>query len=373
MWSLAAIDGALTLAARSLTRAVAASLLEPAGELRAGNAILNVAFTGGAALGPALAGLVVAGFGVQTALLLDAVSFYVVAWILFTAGRDAAGRARSPAACATGSAPASPTSARSATLRRLLVAQGAAFVFFSAVIPVEVIYAKETLGAGDSGYGLMLASWGVGMVLGSLVFAAIRKASLAYLLLFSTLAVGAGYLGHGGGADPGRRLCRLRGRRRRQRGPVGLRGQRRAGADGGRDAGAGDERAGVDRCRDARARVRGRRHDRCVWSTRGPLFWSPVWGCSRSSPWQFPPWVANGQHRLRILIHSSLDEGNAVVLELIPGGMPIHRDWEVQAVKKLFVVFAVSAVAAVTSFGLVACGGGDSDGRRGRAAKGAAS
>ncbi len=49
--------------------------------------MLNVAFTGGAALGPAIAGLVVAGFGVQTALLLDAASFYAVAWILFTAGR----------------------------------------------------------------------------------------------------------------------------------------------------------------------------------------------------------------------------------------------------------------------------------------------
>ena len=61
-------------------------MLEPSGELRAGNAILNVAFTGGAAVGPALAGLVVAGFGVQTALLLDAVSFYAIAWILFTAG-----------------------------------------------------------------------------------------------------------------------------------------------------------------------------------------------------------------------------------------------------------------------------------------------
>ena len=86
MIALAAVDGALALAGRSLTRAVVATALEPSGELRAGNALLNVAFTGGAALGPALAGLVVAGFGVQSALLLDAVSFYVVAWILFTAG-----------------------------------------------------------------------------------------------------------------------------------------------------------------------------------------------------------------------------------------------------------------------------------------------
>jgi MFS family permease len=191
---VAAIDGALMLAARSLTRAVAASLLEPAGELRAGNAILNVAFTGGAALGPAFAGLVVAGFGVPTALLLDALSFYAIAWILFTAGEmpraePEPGRMRERVRAGLAYIREKPT------LRRLLLAQGAAFIFFSAVIPVEVVFAKETLGAGDSGYGLMLASWGAGMVLGSIVFAAIRKASLAYLLLFSTLAVGAGYLG----------------------------------------------------------------------------------------------------------------------------------------------------------------------------------
>jgi MFS family permease len=191
---LAAIDGALMLAARSLTRAVAASLLEPTGELRAGNAILNVAFTGGAAIGPAIAGLVVAGFGVPTALLLDAVSFYAIAWILFTAGEMP--RAEPEPGHLRERLRAGIAYIREkAVLRRLLFAQGAAFVFFAAVIPVEVIYAKETLGAGDSGYGLMLASWGAGMVLGSIVFAAIRKASLAYLLLFSTIGVGLGYLG----------------------------------------------------------------------------------------------------------------------------------------------------------------------------------
>ncbi len=58
-----------------------------------------------------------------------------------------------------------------------------------------MIYAKETLDAGDSGYGFLLASWGGGMVLGSLVFAAVRRAPLPVLLFFSTVAVGLGYLG----------------------------------------------------------------------------------------------------------------------------------------------------------------------------------
>ena len=192
--ALATVDGALALTGRSLTRAVVAALLEPAGELRAGNAVLNVAFTGSAAIGPGLAGLVVAGFGVQSALLLNAASFYLVGWILLTAGPlphvepdpgDLRERVR-----------AGLTYIRErATLRRLLVAQGAAFVFFAAVIPVEVIYVKQTLGGGDSAYGLLLASWGVGMVLGSIVFAAVRRAPLPHQLFFSTVAIGAGYLG----------------------------------------------------------------------------------------------------------------------------------------------------------------------------------
>jgi MFS family permease len=192
--ALAAVDGALALAGRALTRAVVATALEPSGELRAGNAILNVAFTGGAAVGPALAGLVVAGFGVQSALLLDAVSFYAVAWILFTAGampqaEPEPGRMRDRVRAGLSYI------RRETILRRVLVAQGWAFVFFAAVLPVEVVYVKETLDSTDTGYGVMLACWGLGMVLGSLLFARLRQASLGLLLLFSTLAVGAGYLG----------------------------------------------------------------------------------------------------------------------------------------------------------------------------------
>jgi len=190
---LAAIDGALALSSRALTRTVVATLLAPSDELRAGNALLNIAFTGGAAAGPALAGLAVAGFGVQTALLLDAASFCAIAVIIATAGRlprvepdggHMRERVRAGIAYIR----------ERATLKRLLVAQGLAFVFFAAVIPIEVIYAKETLGAGDTGYGIMLASWGVGMVGGSLVFAAMRRARLPFLLLGGTLAVAAGYL-----------------------------------------------------------------------------------------------------------------------------------------------------------------------------------
>lgn len=193
---LAAVDGTAALAGRALTRSIVVSLLEPSGELRAGNSLLNVAFTSGAAVGPALAGLVVAGIGVQAALLLNAASFYLVALIIVTAGpipfaepEDGGTWDRIKAGIAYLRA--------QARLRRVLIAQGLAFIFFAAVAPLEVIYAKQTLGAGDTGYGLFLTAWGVGMVAGSLVFARVKKTPLIVLLLLSTVAVGISYLGMG--------------------------------------------------------------------------------------------------------------------------------------------------------------------------------
>jgi hypothetical protein len=38
-----------------------------------------------------------------------------------------------------------------------------------------LVYAKEALGVGDTGYGVLLACWGVGMVLGSVVFATVGE------------------------------------------------------------------------------------------------------------------------------------------------------------------------------------------------------
>lgn len=188
---LAAVDGALAIATRSLTRAVVVAFLEPSGELRAGNAILNVAFTVGAAVGPALAGLIVATAGVTTALLLNSVSFFAIALILLRTRPlplgeiDAHVRNRFRAGLAY--------VRRESTLLRLLIALGTAYAIFSTVIPIEVVYVKQTLGAGDTGYGIMLAAWGVGMVAGSAIFARLKDAPLPLLLLTSSLAIGAGY------------------------------------------------------------------------------------------------------------------------------------------------------------------------------------
>jgi MFS family permease len=196
---LATFDGSVASAARALTRATAAAVLTPAGQLREGNALLNFCFTAGAAGGPAIAGFVVAEAGVQTGLLIDAASFLAVAALL-GANRYLPFTELDPA-----DTPGDRWTTRLRRtltyvserpgLRRLLVAQAAAFVFFALVLPIEVVFAKETLDAGDTGYGFLLASWGAGMVVGSLLFAGLRHVPLRRLLWVSTLAIGLAYVG----------------------------------------------------------------------------------------------------------------------------------------------------------------------------------
>ncbi len=193
--ALAVADGTLAIAARAFTRASAAAVLTPADQLRQGNAVINVGFTGAGALGPALGGLVVAGLGVETALFCDAASFLVVAATLALARALPQVKAQ-PERASTRLLAGIRYVRRNRALGALLLAQAAAFVFFTAVIPIEIVYAKETLHAGDSGYGALLSAWGIGMVVGSLVFTAVgQHMSLKPVLFFSTLAIGLSYLG----------------------------------------------------------------------------------------------------------------------------------------------------------------------------------
>ncbi len=191
---LAAFDGVLATAARALERGATAALLEPEGLLREGNAILNLGFTAGSAIGPALGGVLVGLVGAGPALLGDAASFLVIAVVLATAPSltvtsDAGAGFR--ARLREGIAYARETP----RVLRLLAGQAAALALFTAVIPVEIVFVKETLGGSDAGYGFLLASWGGGMVAGGLIFANAANVGLVRLLLTSTAAIGAAYLG----------------------------------------------------------------------------------------------------------------------------------------------------------------------------------
>jgi predicted MFS family arabinose efflux permease len=191
---LAAFDGLLAITAKALTRGSTAALLLADDQLRQGNAILNLGFTASGAIGPALAGLIVAVLGPSAALLVDAATFGGVAVILATA--RGLRLDSQPASGSLGRLRAGLSEAWSRPgVRRLLAAQALALVFFSAVVPIEVVYAKGTLHAGDSGYGALLAAWGGGMVVGGIAYASAARVRLLLLLAVSTALIGVGYLG----------------------------------------------------------------------------------------------------------------------------------------------------------------------------------
>ena len=80
-------------------------------------------------------------------------------------------------------------------VRLLLIGQAIALVLFTLVVPIEVIYAKESLGTTDAGFGVLLASWGAGIVVGSLVFLLVKRRSALALIIVSTASIGIAYVG----------------------------------------------------------------------------------------------------------------------------------------------------------------------------------
>ena len=191
---LALLDGVLMLTARGLSRGAVNAILSPVGLLRGGNALLNMGFALASVGGSALGGLLVAAFGVQTALAVDAASFAVIAAVLVTSKHlPTADAERQPFMARIR---AGMRYARTDRVARLLLGgEALAIVLFTMIVPIEIVYAEETLRTDEAGYGILLSSWGAGIVLGSLVFLAVKKRSPGALILLSTLAIGLGYLG----------------------------------------------------------------------------------------------------------------------------------------------------------------------------------
>jgi predicted MFS family arabinose efflux permease len=160
---------------------------------RRANAALNVGFAITFTLGPPLAGVAVSTLGAPATLVVDVISFVICGVMLIDIrshvadGETASIRARVEAAWRY--------IMQMRVLRMLLITETVALTFFEFSPPIEVAYAKVSLHAGDKGYGLLLGVWGLGVAVGSIVFARSIKRSLTVLLSASTLAVGLAYLG----------------------------------------------------------------------------------------------------------------------------------------------------------------------------------
>jgi predicted MFS family arabinose efflux permease len=195
--ALAFVDGTLAFAARSVTRATSASTLMGRDLMPEGKAAFNLALAAATVAGPVLGGVVLALLGPATALAVDGFSFLIAAvLILGTPGlrvQSASGSIRS-ASRHDVRASFGYVAGHSA-LRALVFGEALAFIFFYLVVPVTVVYAVRSLHAGPAGYAAILASWGVGAVIGSTVHIRFARRVGRATILLSTAAVAVGYLG----------------------------------------------------------------------------------------------------------------------------------------------------------------------------------
>jgi MFS family permease len=193
--ALGAIDGTLAITGRGLTRGAVAVLLQPKDLLSEGNALMNIGFAFSSVFGAALAGVLIAAFGVSVALLVDAASFTVIAIVLVAAKDlpDPEHEDRTPWRERFFDGLEFARDFR--PVRTLLVGQALALICFTIVVPIEVIYAKESLETTDAGFGILISSWGAGIVLGSLIFLWLKSRVGLVMILLSSAAVGVAYLG----------------------------------------------------------------------------------------------------------------------------------------------------------------------------------
>jgi MFS family permease len=156
---------------------------------------MNLGFAASSVFGAALAGGLIALFGLSVALLVDAASFLAIALVLAAANDlpDPEHEDRTPwhARFVDGLEFARDNR----LVRTLLVGQSFALICFTLVVPIEVIYAKESLGTTSAGFGILVSSWGAGIVLGSLLFLWLKSHVGLTMILISSAAVGIAYLG----------------------------------------------------------------------------------------------------------------------------------------------------------------------------------
>jgi MFS family permease len=162
------------------------------GDLTRANALIGGTFSTSIMVGPALGGLLVARIGVDAAFLADAATYLVSAVLL---SRIPLPRPRRESEEAEGFV----RELRSGfgyligTRVPLAIVVGAflTILTINATVPAEVFLARETFGAGDAGYGLLVSLWGGGMVLGSAMMAVLGDRINLVLLYFLSIFVGA--------------------------------------------------------------------------------------------------------------------------------------------------------------------------------------
>ena len=142
------------------------------GDLTRANALIGGTFSASITIGPALGGLLVAAVGVEAAFALDAATYLVSAALLSRIPLPRPDTGEDEGFVRELQAGLSYLAGARVPLG-IVVGGFLAMLATDLATPAEVFLAKETFGAGDVGYGLLVSLWGVGMVLGSALIAAL--------------------------------------------------------------------------------------------------------------------------------------------------------------------------------------------------------
>jgi MFS family permease len=142
--------------------------LVPKEDLQAASALNGIEFNFARAIGPALAGVVIAFIGVGAAFLVNAASFLGVILVVAQWRRAAVKRA-TPAETVSSATVAAIRYVRfSPAIRAVLVRAGAAMFFASGLLALLPSIAHRISGS-PLGYGVLLGSFGCGAIAGALV------------------------------------------------------------------------------------------------------------------------------------------------------------------------------------------------------------
>jgi hypothetical protein len=140
------------------------------------------------AVGPALAGLLIAATGVGTAFLVNALSFLGVIVVVARWKRPAR-RSTAPPETLGGATVAALRYVRHSPAIRILLLWTGCVMFFASILLALLPSVAHRLQGGSLGYGFLLACFGTGAVLGAIVMPRLRSSLSVDGLLTAALAV----------------------------------------------------------------------------------------------------------------------------------------------------------------------------------------
>ncbi len=192
LYALTFVASTLAATGRVLTRTAGCNALDAHGKLREGAAALNVSSGSINMLGPAIAGAVTVLVGTQAGVLAAAAIFACLAAATWRLGGTAAGSGDTQEPTpAVGFREALRLISMSPGVAAILVASGSLLVLLFMDEPIIIPYIEESLGGSTANYAALLTVWGVGLLLGGLTFALLRRWSmLGTFLLAGTLFAG---------------------------------------------------------------------------------------------------------------------------------------------------------------------------------------